>query len=103
MKNEIYSQLAHSSLLPDDMAAAILAGIRASTTEVVCSIDCDCTYDPRQLLEMIPMMTDGVAAQDLSGFSVASAGDVNGDVEDAGNRAARRNRQRYILQRGAAG
>jgi polysaccharide deacetylase family protein (PEP-CTERM system associated) len=42
------------------VAAAILAGIRAATTEVVCSIDCDCTYDPRQLLEMIPMMTDGV-------------------------------------------
>jgi len=42
------------------VAAAILAGIRASETEVVCSIDCDCTYDPRQLLEMIPMLTDGV-------------------------------------------
>ncbi len=42
------------------VAAAILAGIRAADTEVVCSIDCDCTYDPRQLLEMIPMLTDDV-------------------------------------------
>lgn len=42
------------------VAAAILAGIRAADSEIVCSIDCDCTYDPRQLLEMIPMLTDGV-------------------------------------------
>ena len=35
MKNEIYSQLAHSSLLPDDMAAAILAGNTPPPEDVV--------------------------------------------------------------------
>jgi polysaccharide deacetylase family protein (PEP-CTERM system associated) len=42
------------------VAAAILAGIKASTTEIVCSIDCDCTYDPQQLQGMIPLFEDGV-------------------------------------------
>ncbi len=31
------------------VAAAILTGIRGSATEIVCSIDCDCTYDPNEL------------------------------------------------------
>ncbi len=42
------------------VAAAILAGIRAARTEVVCSIDCDCTYDPHQLQGMIPLFREGV-------------------------------------------
>lgn len=42
------------------VAAAILTGIEHASTEVVCSIDCDCTYDPRQLAGMIPLLTDGV-------------------------------------------
>lgn len=42
------------------VAAAILTGIEHARTEVVCSIDCDCTYDPRQLAAMIPLLTDGV-------------------------------------------
>jgi glycosyltransferase involved in cell wall biosynthesis len=42
------------------IAAAILAGIRAAQTEIVCSIDCDCTYDPVQLETLIPMLTSGV-------------------------------------------
>ncbi len=43
------------------VAAAILTGIRAADTEVVCSIDCDCTYDPHQLRELIPRLEDNVA------------------------------------------
>jgi len=43
------------------VAAAILAGIRAADTELVCSIDCDCTYDPIQLEGLLPLLTDGVA------------------------------------------
>ncbi|MCV4938642.1 glycosyltransferase family 2 protein, partial [Escherichia coli] len=35
------------------VAAAIMTGIRASNSEVVCSIDCDCTYDP---YEVVPML-----------------------------------------------
>ncbi|HEU4698538.1 MAG TPA: glycosyltransferase, partial [Gemmatimonadales bacterium] len=43
------------------VAAAILTGIRAAHTEVVCSIDCDCTYDPHELERMIPRLAPGVA------------------------------------------
>ncbi|HKI06481.1 MAG TPA: DUF3473 domain-containing protein, partial [Thermoanaerobaculia bacterium] len=42
------------------VAAAILTGLRAAKTEVVCSIDCDCTYDPHGLVEMIPKLAEGV-------------------------------------------
>jgi glycosyltransferase involved in cell wall biosynthesis len=43
------------------IAAAIMTGIRHASSETVCSIDADCTYDPAQLAEMIPLLTDGVA------------------------------------------
>jgi polysaccharide deacetylase family protein (PEP-CTERM system associated) len=42
------------------VAAAILTGIRKAATEIVCSIDCDCTYDPHELAKMIPLLGDGV-------------------------------------------
>lgn len=42
------------------VAAAIQTGIRHAETEIVCSIDCDCTYDPHELANMIPLLTDGV-------------------------------------------
>lgn len=42
------------------VAAAILTGIRHAETEIVCSIDCDCTYDPHELHNMIPLLTDEV-------------------------------------------
>jgi hypothetical protein len=42
------------------VAAAILTGIRQAETEIVCSIDCDCSYDPQQLTSMIPLLVDGV-------------------------------------------
>ena len=42
------------------VAAAILTGIRESETEVVCSMDCDCTYDPHEFVHMIPLLEDGV-------------------------------------------
>ncbi|HEX6898982.1 MAG TPA: glycosyltransferase [Thermoanaerobaculia bacterium] len=41
------------------VAAAILTGLAAARTEIVCSIDCDCTYDPHVLAEMIPRLVDG--------------------------------------------
>lgn len=43
------------------VAAAILNGIRRAETELVCSIDCDCTYDPHELRDMIPLLTEDVA------------------------------------------
>ncbi len=42
------------------VSAAIMRGIRAAQTEIVCSIHCDCTYDPHELGEMIPLLTKGV-------------------------------------------
>lgn len=42
------------------VAAAIATGIRHAQTEIVCSIDCDCSYDPHELMQMIPMLTADV-------------------------------------------
>ena len=42
------------------VAEGILSGIRACDTEVVCSIDCDCTYDPHELGPMIHLLSDDV-------------------------------------------
>lgn len=38
------------------VAAGIMTGIRASETEIVCSMDCDCTYDPHELSKMLPLI-----------------------------------------------
>lgn len=43
------------------VAAAILHGVHAAETEIVCSIDCDCTYDPHELGRMIPLLGDDVS------------------------------------------
>ena len=42
------------------VAATIMTGIRASETEVVCSMDCDCTYDPHELGPMAALLVPGV-------------------------------------------
>ena len=42
------------------VAAAILTGIRHASDEIVCSMDCDCTYDPHELVHMIPLLTPDV-------------------------------------------
>lgn len=38
------------------VARAILAGIQASSCEIVASIDCDCSYDPLEIEHMVPMI-----------------------------------------------
>jgi polysaccharide deacetylase family protein (PEP-CTERM system associated) len=43
------------------VAAAIMTGVRGAETEVVCSMDCDCTYDPHELQNMIPLLGPGVS------------------------------------------
>jgi glycosyltransferase involved in cell wall biosynthesis len=62
--NRLFGSRSDCTLLRHDrnrgVAAAILTGLRAAGTEIVCSIDCDCTYDPHRLAEMIPRLTDGV-------------------------------------------
>ncbi len=42
------------------VAAAILTGIRGAETEIVCSMDCDCTYDPHEFGRLIPALTNEV-------------------------------------------
>jgi hypothetical protein len=38
------------------VAGALMTGIRNSPTEIVCSIDGDCSYDPSTLAKMIPLV-----------------------------------------------
>lgn len=43
------------------VAAAIMTGLRTAKTEIICSMDCDCTYDPHELKNMIPLLQPEVA------------------------------------------
>ncbi len=43
------------------VAAGIMTGIKAAETEIVCSMDCDCTYDPHELANMIPLLTEDIS------------------------------------------
>ena len=43
------------------VAASILTGIHSAKTEIVCSMDCDCTYDPHELKNLIPLLTENVS------------------------------------------
>jgi polysaccharide deacetylase family protein (PEP-CTERM system associated) len=47
------------------VAAGILTGLRAAETEIVCSMDCDCTYDPHELVKMIPLLSEGPNKVDM--------------------------------------
>jgi dolichol-phosphate mannosyltransferase len=40
--------------------ASVMDGIRHARTEIVCSMDSDCTYDPHELVRLIPSLCDGV-------------------------------------------
>lgn len=42
------------------IAGTIRTGIEHAHTDVVCSIDCDCTYDPHELGRMIPLLAEDV-------------------------------------------
>ena len=42
------------------VAAGIMTGIKQANTEIVCSMDCDCTYDPHELANMIPLLAGDV-------------------------------------------
>ena len=43
------------------VAAAIQTGIQEADTDIVCSMDSDCTYDPRSLSSLIDLMADDVS------------------------------------------
>jgi polysaccharide deacetylase family protein (PEP-CTERM system associated) len=55
------------------VAAAIRTGIEHAPDDVVCSIDCDCTYDPHELGRMIPLLADGVDVVTASPYHPAGA------------------------------
>ncbi|CAN5214256.1 hypothetical protein BH11PLA2_BH11PLA2_02430 [soil metagenome] len=61
---EMFAHRPEVTLLSHDcnkgVAAAIMTGLQAAETEIVCSIDADCSYDPLVLLQMIPKLVDGV-------------------------------------------
>jgi hypothetical protein len=42
------------------IAAATMTGIQAAKDDIVCGIDCDCSFDPHELVNMIPLLTDDV-------------------------------------------
>ena len=42
------------------IAAATMTGIKAASSEIVCVLDADCSYDPAQFAAMIPMLADDV-------------------------------------------
>jgi glycosyltransferase involved in cell wall biosynthesis len=42
------------------VSAGILTGIRAADHEIVASMDCDCSYDPLELKQMLPRLVEGV-------------------------------------------
>jgi polysaccharide deacetylase family protein (PEP-CTERM system associated) len=42
------------------IAAATMTGIRAAKDDVVCGIDCDCSFDPHELAKMIPLLKPGI-------------------------------------------
>ena len=42
------------------VAAGIMTGLKAAETEIVCSMDCDCTYDPHELVKMLPLLSENI-------------------------------------------
>jgi polysaccharide deacetylase family protein (PEP-CTERM system associated) len=60
----IFGSEPHCTLLRHEqnrgVAAAIQTGIRAAQSDIVCSMDCDCTYDPHDLGRMIPLLSEDV-------------------------------------------
>ncbi len=65
------------------IAAAIMTGFRHTTAEIVCSMDSDCTYDPKKLIDMIPLLTE-----DGADVVTASPYHPQGKVHDASGQIA---------------
>jgi dolichol-phosphate mannosyltransferase len=55
------------------IGAAIQTGLRAATHDVVASMDCDGSYDPALLGELIPLLTTGVDLVTASPYHVAGS------------------------------
>ena len=50
------------------ITAAIMTGLSASSHEIVCAIDSDCTYDPAFLLNMLPCLSKEIAVVTASPY-----------------------------------
>jgi glycosyltransferase involved in cell wall biosynthesis len=55
------------------IAAAIQTGLRHAPTDIACSMDCDCTYDPHELGHMIPLLVEGVDVVTASPYHPAGS------------------------------
>ena len=53
------------------VAAGIMTGLKIARTDIVCSLDADCTYDPHELANMIPLLREGVALVTASPYHPA--------------------------------
>ena len=64
MLNELFGDKKNFEILKHEtncgVAAGIMTGILSAKTEIVCSMDCDCTYDPHELLNMLPLMLKNI-------------------------------------------
>lgn len=62
--NELYGSQDNVTIVRHEankgVAAGIMTGIRSAKTEIVASMDCDCTYDPHELARMLPLLSDDV-------------------------------------------
>ena len=61
--NERFASRGDSLLLRHDRNRGVAAAIRTGLEhahEIACSMDCDCSYDPRELKPMLRLLTDGV-------------------------------------------
>jgi len=62
--NELFADWTNVTVLSHEtnkgVAAGIMTAIRSAETEIVASMDCDCTYDPHELARMLPMLGDDV-------------------------------------------
>lgn len=62
--NHLFGSLENVQILRHEtnkgVAAGIMTGLNNAATEIVCSMDCDCTYDPHELASMLPLLTESV-------------------------------------------
>ena len=90
---EIFGDWSNCQLLRHEsnkgVTAATMTGVAHATTETVCVMDCDCTYDPTQFFTMLGMLTDDVA------MVTASPYHSRGEVRNVPN-------WRLFLSRGAS-
>ena len=63
--HELFDEFPNTEIISHEqnqgVAAAIMTAINAAGTEIVASMDCDCTYDPHELARMLPLLEKDTA------------------------------------------